>query len=149
VKKTRLFARGHKVLYRLREEWNSPLREKARFVGRKLRSIFGRNGHARFSVNAVPENGGNSLEEQDTLAAFHWIISAYTPPRAGIPVAMFLTDEQKVFTPFLEKRWKDAAPRLEVHRIFGKHLGAITTDVDVLSAKLNDCLERVNSGSRS
>jgi hypothetical protein len=84
------------------------------------------------------------MEEQDTLAAFHWIISAYTPPRSEIPVTMFLTDEQKVLTPFLEKRWKAVAPRLEVHRILGKHLGAITTDVDVLSAKLNECLERAN-----
>jgi hypothetical protein len=57
---------------------------------------------------------------------------------------MFLTDEQKALTPFLEKRWKAVAPRLEVHRILGKHLGAITTGVDVLSAKLNECLERAN-----
>jgi amino acid adenylation domain-containing protein len=149
VDKTRLFARGHKVLYRLREEWNSSLREKARFAGRKLRNLFRRNGPAHLSANAVQENGENSMEEQDTLAAFHWIISAYAPPRSDIPMTMFLTDEQKALTPFLEKRWKAVAPRLEVHRILGKHLGAITTDVDVLSAKLNECLEKVNPGSHS
>ncbi len=147
--KTRLFARGHKVLYRLREEWNSPLREKARFIGRKLKRIFGSNGTVHPSTNLDVANAEQSLEEQDTLAAFHWIISAYTPPRCENAVTMFLTDEQQSFTPFLEKRWKSVAPRLDAHRIPGKHLGAITTDVDVLSAKLNDCLERVNSNPRS
>jgi amino acid adenylation domain-containing protein len=147
IEKTRFFARGHKVLYRLREEWNSPLREKARFAGRKLKAIFGRNGHEQSAANAGQENGEHSRQEQDTLAAFHWIISAYTPPRSDIPVTIFLTDEQKALTPFLEKRWRAVAPQVKVHRIPGKHLGAITTDVDVLSAKLNDCLERVNPHS--
>jgi amino acid adenylation domain-containing protein len=143
--KTRLFARGHKVLYRLREEWNSPLRDKAKFLGRKLGRLFGRNGNG--NPAAGPGGGGNaenSAEEQDTLAAFHWIISAYEPPSYDGPVTMFLTDEQKAFTPFLERRWRNVAPHVEVHRVPGKHLGAITTDVDVLTARLRDCLDGVN-----
>ena len=142
VAKTRLFARGHKVLYRLREEWNAPWREKARFVGQKIRKIFGRNGHSDSTEGVARENAEQSLEEQDTLAAFHWIISAYRPPHSNVPATIFLTDEQEAFAPFLVRRWKAAAPRLEVHRVPGKHLGAITTNVDVLSAKLSDCLER-------
>jgi thioesterase domain-containing protein/acyl carrier protein len=145
-RKTRVFARGHKVLYRLREEWNSPLSDKAHFAGQKLKKLFGRDGSEPAGENKSDgAPGENSAEEQDTLAAFHWIISAYQPPRYGRPVTMFLTDEQKVFTPFIVCKWRKVAPGFEVHRIPGKHLGAITTDVHMLAAKMNDCLERVNS----
>jgi thioesterase domain-containing protein len=149
-KKTRIFARGHKVLYRLREEWNSPLREKARFAFQKTKRILTGNGETLpvSGQNGDPEEwAANSAEEQDTLAAFHWIISAYRPQTYTHPVTMFLTDEQKAFAPFLVRKWRKAAPQLEVHRIPGKHLGAITTDVHILAAKMSDCLERVNKST--
>ena len=142
--KTRLFARGHKVLYRLREEWNSPLREKARFVGGKLQRVFGTNGEHALAANGSQAAAENSDEEQDTLAAFHWIISAYSPPRCNSPVTMFLTEEQEAFAPFLERRWRNSASRLEMHRMPGRHLGAITTDVGVLTSQLDQCLDRAN-----
>jgi len=148
--KTRIFARGHKVLYRLREEWNSPLRDKARFAFQKAKRLFTSNGEAESPASnghSQDERAANSAEEQETLAAFHWIISAYHPPRYDGPMTIFLTDEQKAFTPFLSRKWRKAAPQLEVHRIPGKHLGAITTDVHILAAKMNDCLERVNKSS--
>lgn len=149
-RKTRVFARGHKVLYRLREEWNSPLRDKARFAVRKTRRLLGGNSE----TSPVPgdnhrskEWAANSAEEQDTLAAFHWIISAYQPRTYEHPVTMYLTDEQKAFAPFIVRKWRKMARQLEVHRIPGKHLGAITTDVHILAAKMNDCLERVNESA--
>ncbi|HWN93879.1 MAG TPA: amino acid adenylation domain-containing protein [Methylomirabilota bacterium] len=144
--KTRLFARGHRILYRLREEWNSPLREKARFAVGKARRLL--TGASQFT--AIPEtasvNGvADSVDEQDILSKFHWIISSYNPPRYSGPVTIFLTDEQEAFAPFLERKWSKIAPRAEVHHIAGKHLGAITTNVEVLTGKLDECLGRINA----
>ncbi len=147
--KTRLFARGHKILYRLREEWNAPLREKVRFAMNKSARVL-KKTEAPAIFDAASEKGETeSADEQDILAKFHWIISSYRPPRYNGPATIFLTDEQQAFAPFLERKWSKAAPRSEVHRIAGKHLGAITTHVEVLSAKIRDCLDRVNgSGSQ-
>jgi amino acid adenylation domain-containing protein len=143
--KTRAFARGHKILYRLREEWNSPLRDKAKFFASKAKRLLA-------PIDAEPDvatkpngNGTDSSEEQNTLAKFHWIISAYRPPRSIGPATIFLTDEQKGFTPFLERKWRKASPNVEIHRIAGRHLGAITTNVEVLSAQIRECLDRVNA----
>jgi surfactin synthase thioesterase subunit len=108
---------------------------------------FGSKGEESSSANGNPSDAENSDEEQDTLAAFHWIISAYSPPRCDTPVTMFLTEEQEAFTPFLERRWRNVAARLEVHRMPGQHLGAITTDVGVLTSQLHQCLDRVNNKS--
>ena len=147
--KTRLFARGHKILFRLREEWNSPLREKAMFAARKAKRLLVQNGSADASTasNTHDGHGMDSADEQDILSKFHWIISAYRPPRYDGPATVFLTDEQKAFAPFLERKWRRAAPRVEVNRIPGKHLGAITSNVEVLAAQMNQCLEAVNTAA--
>lgn len=144
---TRLFARGHKVLYRLREEWNAPLRDKFRFVFGKARRLFSRNGHSS------PVNGNGNGEssdiatsdEQDILASFQWILSSYVPPRYTGPVAIFLTEEQERFAPYLRRKWAKTAPNATIHTIEGKHLGAITTNVEMLSAKISECLQTVNT----
>jgi hypothetical protein len=149
LQKTRLFARGHKILYRLREEWNSPLRRKAQFARRKIENWFRSKVPAHPTANEPPAGNGNSADEQDTLAAFHWIISAYRPPRHDGQMTMLLTDEQRAMAPFLERKWRKAAPRMEIHRLAGKHLGAITTNVEILSAKLRECLDRVNSQAQN
>lgn len=146
--KTRLFARGHKILYRLRELWNSPPRAKAHFALQKANGLLKRNGSVSPATIQEADAGENSVE-QDILAAFHWIISAYQPPRYDGPVTMFLTDEQQAFTPFLTGKWRKSAPQIEIHRMAGRHLGAITTDVHVLAAKMDECLVRVNSKSKT
>jgi amino acid adenylation domain-containing protein len=140
--RTRLFARGHKVLYRLRELWNSPVREWARFATGKVKRIFHRP--VTYAQGSAQESSEAVAGEQDILALFHWIISAYEPPTYGGSATMFLTDEQQAFTPFLESKWRKVAPQIEIHRIAGKHLGAITTDVHLLASKMNECLDRVN-----
>ncbi len=148
--KTRLFARGHKVLYRLREEWNSPLREKARFAAGKVRRILARTNSSPVTPQTVSLNGAtDSADEQDVLAKFHWIISSYNPPHYEGPVTIFLTDEQKSFTPFLERKWRRVASGAEVRHIAGKHLGAITTNVTVLSKKMDESLQRINDADHS
>jgi amino acid adenylation domain-containing protein len=139
---TRLFARGHKLLYRLREEWNAPFRDKARFAFRKTRRLFGGNGHSPAPANETAEE--SPVDDQDILATFQWILSSYVPPPYDGAVAVFLTEEQESFAPFLRRKWRKSAPRAEVHSIAGKHLGAITTNVEVLSAKMCECLQRVN-----
>ncbi len=139
--KTRVFARGHKILYRLREEWNSPFTRKVAFAASKFRRLL---GGTTAPDNAIPNDTSKAGVEgdQDILAVFHWIISGYHPPRCDGPLTVFLTDEQKALTPFLERKWRQAAPQVEIQRIAGDHLGAITKDVHVLAAKLKDCLER-------
>jgi len=139
---TRLFARGHKVLFRLREEWNAPLRDKAQFILRKTRKLFGANGHGS-EGDSRPTPAEESSDEQDILATFQWILSSYDPPRYDGPVAIFLTEEQEAFAPYLRRKWLKCAPGAEVHGLEGKHLGAITTNVATLSARLNECLEEV------
>jgi thioesterase domain-containing protein len=146
--KTKLFMKGYKALFRLREEWNAPLRDKTRFLGYVLKRLCGRKDSP--AVTAPPAGATSPVndmpvkDEQDTLAKLLWMISAYRPPHYEAPVAMFLTDEQKEFTPFLPRKWRAVAPRLEVHRVPGRHLGAITTDVHQLAATLRDSLDRVN-----
>jgi amino acid adenylation domain-containing protein len=140
----RAFARGHKVLYRLREEWNSPLRDKVKFVAAKTRRLVGAGSNGIADSGKDADRGVSSDQEQEILSMFHWIIASYEPPRHDGPVALFLTDEQKAFTPFLTRKWRKAAPKLEAHRIPGKHLAAITTNVDILSAKLTTSLEKLS-----
>ena len=147
--KTRLFARGQKILYRLRELWNSSPREQALFAVRKAKGLLKRAEVASPPIHGTEADAAETSEEQDMLAIFHWIISAYKPPQYHGPVTMFLTDEQQAFTPFLARKWRGAAPQLELHRIAGKHLGAITTDVAGLADKMKECLTRVNSVSSS
>ncbi|HTD68004.1 MAG TPA: amino acid adenylation domain-containing protein [Candidatus Limnocylindria bacterium] len=147
--KTRLFARGHKILYRLREEWNSPLRDKVRFAVRKSKRLLGRSKTTSAPASEAENKNDDSAEEQDILSVFHWIISAYQPPRSDGPLTMFLTDEQKALTPFLERQWRKVAPQVEIHRIAGDHLGAITTDVHVLTARLDEGLKRAAASKRS
>jgi thioesterase domain-containing protein len=136
---TRLFSRGHKFLYRLREEWNAPFREKIRFVAAKVRNLF--DGDNAAQALSVPE--GSVDHDEDVLATFQWILSSYVPPRYDGPVTIFVTEEQESFTPFLERKWQKAAPQAEVHRLAGRHLGSITTNVEVLAGKLRECLERI------
>lgn len=136
---TRLFSRGHKFLYRLREEWNAPFRDKIRFATAKLRNLFDGNSSER--ALSLPE--GSVDHDEDVLATFQWILSSYVPPRYDGPVTIFVTEEQETFTPFLERKWQKAAPQAEVHRLAGRHLGSITTNVEVLAAKLSKCLERI------
>jgi thioesterase domain-containing protein len=140
---TRLFARGHKVLYRLREEWNAPFRDKARFALRKTRKLFGGNGHLPAATHEAAEE--SPVDDQDILATFQWILSSYVPPRYDGPATIFLTEEQESFAPFLRRKWRKSAPRSEVHSIAGRHLGAITTNVAVLSGKIRECLQGLNT----
>ena len=142
---TRLFARGHKILYRLREEWNAPLRDKGRFVINKLRRTVTGNGQPPPTKDEPVVSDPTQSDEQDILASFQWILSSYEPPRHNGPVAIFLTEEQEAFAPHLRRRWRKSAPHAEVHSIAGKHLGAITTNVEVLSAKIRECLQRANA----
>jgi amino acid adenylation domain-containing protein len=146
--RTKFFIRGYKILFRLREEWNAPLREKARFLGHAIKRLLGRNGVAEPAETPTPRaplpaDDVAVIDEQDVLSKLLWMISAYTPPPYDGAVAMFLTDEQKEFTPFLPRKWRAVAPRLEVHRVPGRHLGAITTDVHLLAEKLQGCLDRL------
>ena len=86
--------------------------------------------------------GADSVEEQNVLATFHWILSSYEPPRHDGPADIFLTDEQESFAPFLRRKWLKSAPQAEIHRIEGKHLGSITTNVEKLAAQIDHCLKR-------
>jgi len=139
---TRMFSRGHKFLYRLREEWNAPFPDKLRFAAAKLRNLL--YGIRRDRALSVPEGGVENLgHDADVLATFQWILSSYVPPRYDGPVTIFVTEEQESFTPFLERKWQKAASRAEVHRLAGRHLGSITTNVEVLAAKLNECLKGI------
>lgn len=138
---TRLFSRGHKFLYRLREEWNAPFREKIRFATAKVRNLF--DGENAGRPLSVPE--GSVDHDEDVLATFQWILSSYVPPRYDGPVTIFVTEEQESFTPFLERKWQKAAPQAEVHRLAGRHLGSITTNVEVLAAKLSECLKGISA----
>jgi amino acid adenylation domain-containing protein len=138
------FAFGHKVLFRLREEWNAPLSEKMRFARRATGKLLHRHKGAP-QPNGTPTtaavgNGAFKDEEQRILAAFHWILSGYTPRPYKGAVTMFLTDEQHELTPFLEQRWGDAAASLQVERIPGKHLDSITTNIELLARKLDNHL---------
>ena len=141
IQAVRLFSRGHKILYRIREEWNAPWREKLGFIVRKVRRLFRRR--AASSDNQA-SNGGSkdSVEEQNVLATFHWILSSYEPPRHDGPVTIFLTEEQESFAPFLRRKWRKSASCAEIHRIDGRHLGAITTNVEKLAAQISECLKR-------
>jgi thioesterase domain-containing protein/acyl carrier protein len=135
------FALGHKVLFRLREEWKAPLNEKMRFA-RRLTGKLLKQPEAASQVNgapspAPPTNGVFKDDEQRILAAFHWILSGYTPPRYEGAVTMFLTTEQEELTPFLERRWRDTTPNLKIERIPGKHLDSITTNIELLARKVD------------
>jgi amino acid adenylation domain-containing protein len=136
-----LFARGHKILYRIREEWNAPFSDKFRFITRKFHRLFSRTP-VTVDKNAQSVVGTDSVEEQDVLATFHWILSSYEPPSHDGQVTVFLTEEQESFAPFLRRKWRKSAPQAEIHRIEGRHLGAITTNVEKLAAQLSDCLKR-------
>jgi amino acid adenylation domain-containing protein len=145
-----MFARGHKVLFRLREEWNAPLRENLRFVARATRKLLhlnsrpGDNGSNETSAPSSNSNGqGGGFfhdEEQRILAGFHWILSGYTPPPYTGPVSVFVTDEQRTLTPFIEHRWRSIVPQIRVERLAGKHLDSITTNIEVLAAKVREHL---------
>ncbi len=90
------------------------------------------------------ESAENPSDKQDILATFQWVLSKYVPPGYDGPVTIFLTEEQEAFAPFLRRKWQKAAPRAEVNRLAGSHLGSITTNVKVLARKMNECLERLS-----
>ena len=142
----RLFSRGHKFLYRLREEWNAPFRNKIRFAAAKVRALFGGS-----DANAFRSGRGQSKIPATTRTSW--------PPFSGFsratcrrvmtgPSPIFVTEEQESFAPFLRRKWQKAAPHAEVHRLAGGHLGSITTNVEVLAGKLNECLEAIPASPR-
>lgn len=139
-----LFAKGHKVLFRIREEWNASLRDNARFVMKAARRLMRRNGAAHAVSEQpndnVPANGLFHDKEQRILAGFHWILSGYTPPPYAGPVSVFVTDEQRKLTPFIERRWRGIAPQARIERIAGNHLDSITTNIETLAGKVRDHL---------
>lgn len=141
---TRLFSRGHKFLYRLREEWNAPFRDKLRFAAAKVRALFGGNDDD-LALSLPAGSVENSDHDEDVLATFQWILSSYVPPRYDGPVTIFVTEEQESFAPFLRRKWQKAAPRAEVHGLAGGHLGSITTNVEVLAGKLDERLKRISA----
>jgi thioesterase domain-containing protein len=152
-RKTQLFIRGYKALFRLREEWNAPWREKARFAASLFKRMAGSkaNGPVPQDVNSpdAPLPPLPAKDGQDILARLLWMISAYKPARYEGRVAMFLTDEQKELAPFLPRKWRAVTPGLELHRVPGRHLGAITTDVHLLAEKLRACLDGTNPAPES
>ncbi|HWM24950.1 MAG TPA: amino acid adenylation domain-containing protein [Chthoniobacterales bacterium] len=141
---TRLFSRGHKFLYRLREEWNAPFRNKVRFAAAKVRALFGGNGDD-LALSMPAGSVENFDHDEDVLATFQWILSSYAPPRYDGPVTIFVTEEQESFAPFLRRKWQKAAPQAEVHGLAGGHLGSITTNVEVLAGKLDERLKRISA----
>jgi hypothetical protein len=142
-RKLALFALGHKVLFRIREEWNASLGHNARSLIKAARKLL-RRTHAKniapSAVDGIQKRDFFNDDEQRILAGFHWILSGYTPPPYQGPVTMFVTDEQRMLTPFIERRWKRIAPQIRIERIAGMHLDSITKNIDELAAKVREHL---------
>jgi thioesterase domain-containing protein len=140
------FIRGHRKLERLRDVWNSPLREKAGFVLRNGKKIV--RGSASSEMKEEPPGSTpstNSDRDEWLLSAFEWIATAHVPKPYRRPVTLFLTEDQERTTPFLVRKWRKAARNLEVQHIPGDHLTCITTFGHALAEKLRFELGKLNS----
>jgi len=138
------FIRGHRKLERLRHVWNSPLRDKAEFVLRNGKKIV--RGSTAVGANQ-PATSEPSTSDRDEwlLSAFEWIATAHVPKAYPRHVTLFLTEDQERATPFLVRKWRKAAPDLEVQHLPGEHLTCITSFGHVLAEKLRMELGRLNS----
>jgi thioesterase domain-containing protein len=139
------FIRGRRKIERLRNVWNSPLREKAEFVLRNGKKIV--RGSASNNGDGQPAVSQPATNERDEwlLSAFEWIATAHVPKTYRHRVTMFLTEDQERATPFLVRKWRKAAPALEVQHLPGDHLTCITTFGHVLAEKLRFELAKLNS----
>jgi len=140
------FMRGHRKLEQLRAVWDSPLRDKAKFVLRNGKKIVrGRaNNPASEQADPLPQSAQSERSEW-LLAAFEWIATAHVPKPYKQPVSLFLTEDQERATPFLVRKWRKAAENLTVQYVPGDHLTCITKFVHALGAKFRLELERLNS----
>lgn len=138
------FIRGHRKLERLRDVWNSPLREKAEFVLRNGKKFVGGGTASADQQPISPESVTNERDEW-LLSAFEWIATAHVPKPYRQRVVMFLTEDQERTTPFLVRKWRKAAPDLEVQHLPGEHLTCITTFGHALAEKLRTELAKLNS----
>ena len=139
------FMRGHRKLERLRHVWNSPLREKADFVLRNGKKLVGPSASNGETEPAAPLPSVTNERDQWRLSAFEWIATAHVPKAYPHRVTLFLTEDQERATPFLVRKWRMAAPDLEVQHLPGEHLTCITTFGHVLAEKLRRELSRLNS----
>jgi oxalate---CoA ligase len=141
------FMRGHKKLEQLRTVWNSSLREKARFVVRNGKRLA-RSGAENGSKTETPQGPvAPSLNERDEwlLSAFEWIATAHVPKHYDGQVMLFLTEDLERATPFLVRKWRKAAPKLEAQTIPGDHLTCVTTFGHMLAERLRRQLMRLQS----
>lgn len=139
------FIRGQRKLEQLRHVWNSSLREKTEFVlrnGRKLVSGAASDAEKESTAGSAP---ATHEHDQWRLSAFEWIATAHVPGTYPHRVTLFLTEDQERATPFLVRKWRRAAPELEVQHLPGEHLTCITTFGHVLAEKLRRELARLNS----
>ena len=60
-------------------------------------------------------------------------------PYAG-PVAMFISDELAALPDAPARRWQEAVPQIELHRIAGSHVACVTTDRQLFAENLAACL---------
>lgn len=139
------FTRGQRTLERLRYVWQSPLREKAEFVLRNGKKLVGAAGSdAEIESPAASPSVANE-RDQWRLSAFEWIATAHVPGTYPHRVTLFLTEDQERATPALVRKWRKAAPDLQVQHLPGEHLTCITTFGHVLAEKLRYELARLNS----
>ena len=141
------FIRGQRKLEHLRHVWKSPLREKAEFVFRNGRKIVS-GSESNDEMETPPGASSPSMTNQHDqwrLSAFEWIATAHVPKAYGHRVTLFLTEDQERATPFLVRKWRKAAPDLEVQHLPGDHLTCITTFGHVLAENIRIELAKLNS----
>lgn len=139
------FMRGRRKIERLRNVWNSPLREKAEFVlrnGKKM--VRGSTSNGDEEQPAASQPLTNERDEW-LLSAFEWIATAHVPRNYKQRVTLFITEDQERATPALIRKWRKAAPDLEVQHLPGEHLTCITTFGHVLAEKLRLELNKLSS----
>jgi amino acid adenylation domain-containing protein len=131
------FARRNNQYERLRVVWGLPAAERWAVVRGWVARLFGAARPPAQSGAAV----GGQIEGRDVVSAYLWATGGYRPRRYAGAIDFFMSEEMAGESSDPAAQWRRiAGGGVRIHRVPGRHLEAITTNVAALAVAMAEAM---------
>jgi thioesterase domain-containing protein len=137
------FTAVNQKLARLQYVWQSPLRDKVEFFVGNARKLVRRR--ARSNNDEGNEAPPDVTRDGWRVDVFQWLATAYELKPYPGRVTILITDEQSQNRPSLVRKWRRMVAELQVSKLPGRHMTAITTLKSTLIARIKAELHSVQT----
>jgi thioesterase domain-containing protein/acyl carrier protein len=135
------FARRNNQYERLRVVWGLPAAERWSVVRGWIARLFGRAGTAARPPAAPGAPAGDQDAGRDVTSAYLWATGGYRPRRYGGAIDFFMSEEMAGEASDPVAQWRRVAGGgVRLHRVPGRHLEAITTNVAALAVAMAEAM---------